>query len=86
MTCNCINELPEQIKDHCNHRKEYEKKPVLDASFRDIIFPIRDGQMTVALKSDVELKVEGRKTPKITTMTFTYCPFCGVKYSEDEAK
>lgn len=83
MTCKCIDELPEKIMAHCNQREEYQKKPVLKASFKDITFPIRNGEMTCALKTDVKLTVEGRKSPKITTMTCTYCPFCGVKYTED---
>ena len=83
MACKCIDELPARIMEHCNQQKEYQAKPVLDASFKDIVFPISNGEMSVALKSDIELKVEGRKTPKKTIMTFTYCPFCGVKYQED---
>lgn len=85
MACKCIDELPAQIMAHCNQQKEYQAKPVLDASFKDIVFPISNGEMSVALKSDIELKVEGRKTPKKTIMTFTYCPFCGMKYKDDDS-
>lgn len=83
MACKCIDELPAKIMAHCNQQKEYQAKPVIDASFKDIVFPIINGEMFDALKADVLLIVDGRRTPKKTTMTFVYCPFCGVKYQED---
>jgi|26BtaG_2_1085354.scaffolds.fasta_scaffold14093_5 hypothetical protein len=84
MACKCIDELPAKIMAHCNEQKAYQAKPVRKASFKDVIFPISyQGEMSTALKSDVLLTVEGRKSPKKTTMTFIYCPFCGVKYQED---
>ena len=84
MACKCIDELPAKIMAHCNDQRSFQKNPVLKASFKDIVFPISDkGEMTCVLKSDIKLTVEGRKSPKITTMTYVYCPFCGMKYKED---
>lgn len=84
MACKCTSELPAKIMAHCNEQKDFQKHPVLEASFKDIVFPINyKGEMTCALKSDVKLTVEGRKSPKITTMIHTFCPFCGTKYKED---
>lgn len=83
MTCKCLAELPEKIVAHCNLLQVPKQPPVLRARFKDVVFPMHNGEITTALKADVLLAVEGRKTPKKTTMTFVYCPFCGVKYRED---
>ncbi|WP_201556254.1 hypothetical protein [Psychrobacter sp. 72-O-c] len=68
---------------HCNDQEQYQAKPVLEASFKDLVFSLKDGEMTMVLKSDIKLKEKGLKNHKITTITFTYCPFCGVKNRED---
>ena len=83
MSCECLAELPTKIMAHCNQPQTPKQPPVLKAKFKDVVFPIHDGQISSALKADILLTIEGRKTPKKTTMTFTYCPFCGVKYKED---
>ena len=82
MACKCIEEIPEMVKSACNEHQDYPT-PVLRARFKDVVFPMHNGEITTALKADVLLNVEGRKTQKKTTMTFVYCPFCGVKYQED---
>lgn len=83
MACKCLEDLPEKIVAHCNQPGIPKQPPVLRARFKDVVFPMRNGEITTALKADVLLAVEGRKTPKKTTMTFIYCPFCGVKYQEE---
>jgi hypothetical protein len=83
MTCKCLEELPEKILAHCNQPQVPKQPLVLEARFKDVVFPMRNGQITSALKADVLLMVEGRKTPKKTTMTFIYCPFCSTRYQDN---
>lgn len=83
MACKCLKTLPAKIVAHCNQPGVPKQPLVLRARFKDVVFPMHNGEITTALKADVLLAVEGRKTPKKTTMTFTYCPFCGMKYQED---
>ena len=85
MACKCLEELPEKIIAHCNQPQTPKQPPVLRARFKDVVFPMYNGEIITALKADVLLNVEGRKTQKkTTTMMFVYCPFCGVKYHEDK--
>jgi len=83
MACKCLRILPAKIVAHYNQPGIPEQPLVLRARFKDLMFPMRDGEITSALKTDVLLAIEGRKSPKIITMTFTYCPWCGVRYTED---
>ncbi|WP_434353012.1 hypothetical protein VH441_07380 [Psychrobacter sp. HD31] len=80
MGCNCIKEIPQEIVEHSNTLADFKKTPAMSAKFKDLVFPFKDGKVTTALKTDVKIKCENRKTPKTTSVRFSYCPFCGQKY------
>lgn len=86
MACDCIRSMPLRLIKHLNENvKEHKTKPVIEVSFKDVVFPIdtKNGELSSVLKTDIYLKIEGRKTPKKTTLGFSYCPFCGKEYRED---
>lgn len=78
--CNCIKELEKNMigREVGNGTK---KRLVVSASFTSgaLIF----GNSTVIQSTSiVECTLEGQKKPYEQNIIHTYCPFCGVKYSE----
>ena len=76
--CNCIIEIENVIPEKTG---EWEGKKILSVIMQNVTFPIIklkiQGKITTQA---IELKLEGRKSPLKTSVSHSFCPFCGEKY------
>lgn len=74
--CNCIKEVEEKMKAAMK-----AKSATLQAGLQ--VGKVK-GAMRTYLNCTVE--VEGKKKPQVVQLTLKYCPFCGEKYEDLDAK
>jgi hypothetical protein len=81
MTCNCLKEVPEAVKNACNEHNDYPT-----AVTRVEIEGVKKSSVDtddVKLAATMRIYTQGSSFARIEPNFFTYCPFCGVKYKED---
>ncbi|QOY96365.1 hypothetical protein IM543_11395 [Massilia sp. UMI-21] len=89
MACNCKKDIEEKL---LNRFKEMSPEATgHQVSLTGYALILGDkleqkGCMTISAEAAFPLKKGGTKAKKQTqNMIFTFCPFCGVKYSEEVA-
>lgn len=95
MACNCIKEVGGAILESMTKQlKEGERLCDIkyDEGLQGVAFNLMKG--TSALKTDYVFRTitkkkdgtDGKPKASHTSIMFTFCPFCGVKYVEEEEK
>ena len=82
MACKCLEEIPRMVKLACNEYGDYPT-PVAKVELLGLKQSALDKQGELRLAATMKIHTEGAKFPKYKSNFFTYCPFCGVKYQED---
>ena len=78
--CNCIKEAEINLAKDIG---EINGKKILSASMMNVNFPISNLKLVGRITTQpIKFTLEGRKTPFETSLSHTYCPWCGEKYSE----
>ena len=81
MACKCLEEIPEAVKNACNEAQDYGL-PVKKVVIENV------GQSSIdkedeRLYATMKLYFGNKDFPKTEPNFFTYCPWCGVRYTED---
>jgi len=79
MQCDCIKGIEKKILD----MEKWQGKTIEKVEFvsKALIF---SNPLEVLTTSEIEIKVEGRKSSLKQSIMHTYCPFCGVKTKKEE--
>lgn len=79
--CNCIDKVLIKVKEHHNEKLP-KHRDVIDARFENSVFSL--GSLETLVVLPIVLMEKNHKTDKArnrkTSMTMSYCPFCGEKY------
>ncbi len=81
MACKCIEEIPEAVKEACNKNQDYPT-PVTKVEIEGVKQSSLDAD-DVRLTATMRIYTEGRSFARIEPNFFAYCPWCGVRYTED---
>lgn len=86
MKCTCVTDIEKRLIGH-----EFKKgQRVTKARMINggLMMIKKDGvlQFDLITNSDFEFEVEGMKRKQTQPVNHNFCPFCGVKISEDETK
>jgi hypothetical protein len=79
MNCKCLPKIEEEIK---NTHPEWKGKKVVSVKIPKL-FKFTN-PVTTRTASEVEIKVEGQKKIYTVSLEHSFCPFCGVKQSNDQ--
>jgi copper chaperone CopZ len=78
MKCNCVKEIEEKIKEA--HPTWNGKKVV---SVKIPVVYVFSEPVTTRTQTNVEIEVENQKKKYEVGLNHTFCPFCGIKQSEE---
>lgn len=81
MACKCLEEIPEAVKGVCNENKDYPT-PVTKVEIKGVKKSSLDDE-DVRLSATMKIYTEGSSFPKTEPNFFSYCPWCGIRYTED---
>lgn len=82
MACKCLEEIPEALKKSCNEDKQF-KSPVERIVIKGVKQSLCDNKGDLRLTAAMKIYTRDGKFPTTKPNFFTYCPFCGVRYTED---
>lgn len=97
MTCNCKSTLTEKMLDRVKEQLPDSKNHAVEITGYTLVFGENEagqstlkscGFMHVEIKHTVTVKKTGldRIKKDKTSLVFTYCPFCGVRYKEEKGE
>lgn len=86
MKCTCVTDIEKRLVG-----REFKKEQIVTKARMingALIMIKKDGvfQFDLITNSDFEVEVEGMKRKQTQTVNHNFCPFCGVKISDDETK
>lgn len=84
-SCSCIADIENMALETLKSESSY-KKPVAKVKMQNIKFGFSDKGIDVAMVGHLEVELEGQKKRPTIPILFVYCPFCGVKWEEDEQR
>lgn len=79
--CDCIKNIEKDLPEKTG---EISGKKIISASMQNVVFPMSNLKITGKITTQpIELKLDGRKTPFKSSLSHTFCPWCGEKYERD---
>lgn len=94
MSCNCLKELEDRLKEKFQH--DNPEAEIKESYFENCAFiqrSIKDGKVSMPIELTAAhmvkytiLSKKGKELNRknITNVCFTYCPFCGKKLEEGD--
>lgn len=81
MACKCLEEIPNAVKEVCNKNQDY-LTPVTKVEIEGVKQSSLDSD-DVRLTATMRIYTEGRNFARIEPNFFAYCPWCGIRYTEE---
>lgn len=84
--CNCIKDIENKVKQHYQEKETIEE--VTSVSLESVAFMLDSCQTQMYSPMVVEYDYRNKKQvlkhkKEKVNMSYSYCPFCGLKYKKD---
>ncbi|MEQ1558560.1 MAG: hypothetical protein ABL933_06395 [Methyloglobulus sp.] len=85
--CECLNIVLDNLAAQLETNPRYKGRTVSTLAFEHILYGVNQNREYVrTMGTSVELTLQGLKTPRYTSVKFSFCPFCGNKLNLHNAK